>query len=282
MSLGNVILVSESDKKLEGDEELFVQSLPVSELPIKHVNKPPSSGEEYLRMVRQEAIKTPYVFTASQTPLHNTKKKAAEWVKRGWEAGNVLKSSSLEIEKLLPREEWEILFINKFEKLRKALRLCISKNFNRFPLSPGIRLPKWRAEADWYKFCYGVDLPTQKQLKIVNEIGNQEANIKESGNLPSLSIISRLDQQTTLTLLSYHAKWLNITGITKEQSRWIFALFLRVDQLLMPDQISTLRELCRKCIEIRRSMRNQDDLELPSINIFITIVRRYFGQKDLG
>ncbi|CAG8440035.1 13060_t:CDS:10 [Ambispora leptoticha] len=274
MSLGNVISVSDSNKELDGEEELFVQSLPVSELPIKHVNKPPSSGAEYLRMVRQEAVKIPYVFTASQPSLHNNQNKAAEWVKRGWEAGEVLKSDSLEIVKLLPRREWENLFINKFEKLRKALRLFISKNFNRFPPSSGIRLPKWHAEADWYKFCYGVDLPTKKREHL-------KKNVNEIGNLPSLSVISQLDQQTTLSLLSYHTKWLEITGITKEQSRWIFALFLRVDQLLTSDQMSILRELCRRCIEIRKSMRSKDDQNLPAANIFITIVTRYFGQKDL-
>ncbi|KAG9290318.1 hypothetical protein G9A89_007049 [Geosiphon pyriformis] len=301
------------------EESTLGSTLPVSVQPVKRVNKPPSSGEEYLRMVRLEATQIPDVFLAVKPPIHTTgQKKAANWVKRGWEAAlAVTETNSVINQEFLPRLDWELVFMDRFERLRKAFQSFLSKNPNSLPLPPDVSIPKSRAEADWYKFCYGSKLSDkgseesetkEKPCSLLEDFALEDNKI--SGNPPFLSIISRLNQQTTLALLSFHINWISFPGIKHSQYQWIFALLIRIDKLLMSEQLSILRELCRKCIEIRNLMvidpkfsinltnktkfsisllkndfntqENSHDQRLSFVNVIITIVRRYFGQKDLG
>ncbi|CAG8438639.1 9719_t:CDS:2 [Diversispora eburnea] len=81
------------------------------------------------------------------------------------------------------------------------------------------------------------------------------------------------------------------TGMTITKSQWIFALFIRIDQLLTSNQMVILREMCRKCITIRKNLVIRKDLmkelftvvtTMTSLNMIITIIRNYFGQQDFG
>lgn len=85
-----------------------------------------------------------------------------------------------------------------------------------------------------------------------------------------------LFQTTTITLLSYHIKWLD-TGMTTTKSQWIFALLIRIDKLLTSNQMATLREMCRKCISIRKNLVIRKDLmkELFTVFTIYTILNTY-------
>ncbi|CAB4412459.1 unnamed protein product [Rhizophagus irregularis] len=144
--------------------------------------------------------------------------------------------------------EWEKIFLMKFDLIRQGLEKHIRKNLK---IS---------------EFCRGKGLENEGD---VNEM-----------TLPRVSIVSRIDQTTTITLLLYHTKWLS-NGITIAQSQWLFALLLRVDKLLTPNQMATLRQLCKKCIQIRQKTDEEDLITLASLDMIIIIVRKYFGQKDL-
>ncbi|CAG8815602.1 23288_t:CDS:2, partial [Dentiscutata erythropus] len=50
------------------------------------------------------------------------------------------------------------------------------------------------------------------------------------------------------------------TGMTITKSQWIFALLIRIDQLLTSNQMVILREMCRKCITIRKNLVIRKDL----------------------
>ncbi|RGB42109.1 survival motor neuron interacting protein 1-domain-containing protein [Rhizophagus diaphanus] len=237
----------------EEDEELIQKALPVSgnSLP----NRPPATGEEYLRMVRSEANKRPNVVIAKNQINKSKEVRMAGWVKRGWANQMELDNFDQNSNNLV-NEEWEKIFLMKFDLIRQ--------------------FPARNDEAGWLKFCYGIiESPNFVEGKGLEN----EGDVNEM-TLPRVSIVSRIDQTTTITLLLYHTKWLS-NGITIAQSQWLFALLLRVDKLLTPNQMATLRQLCKKCIQIRQKTDEEDLITLASLDMIIIIVRKYFGQKDL-
>ncbi|CAG8556443.1 3615_t:CDS:2 [Paraglomus occultum] len=244
---------------VEEDDFIVSRAFPTSNKPFGSLNtRPPANGEEYLRLVNEEANKIPAVKIAPSPANKQSDDKIAGWVKRGWAE---MKKEENTVDKLMPNKEWEIKFLDGFEGMRQKLRRWIDKqasNINQ--AAETLEMPKHRNKTAWYKFCYG-----------------------SAGTVPTLSIISKVDQQTTLSLISYHTEWLSDNEISKAQSQWIFALLLRVDKLLTPNQTSLLRELCRKCIDIRKNLsaRDMDDINFASANIIISIIRGIFGQKDL-
>ncbi|RIB01326.1 survival motor neuron interacting protein 1-domain-containing protein [Gigaspora rosea] len=264
-------------------------------------NKPPSSGEEYLRMVQMEANKIPDIFVANK-PIQNNniainyksnQVKLAGWAKRGWansQSVSVEEQDKKNREIGLINEEWENAFLRRFESLRESLQRYIIKTSkgtklsNKSSLFPPVKLPNKKDEAGWLKFCYGLEVLNHESLTTKVSENNDNENYETAAMmLPFLNIISRLNQPTTISLLFYHTKWLD-GGITITKSQWLFALFVKVDKLVTPNQMAILRSVCRKCIDIRQNldMFDVEDPILASLNMIITIVRRYFGQRDLG
>ncbi|CAG8510774.1 16103_t:CDS:2 [Acaulospora colombiana] len=275
------------------EDELLQPVLPVSRKPITKPGKPPATGEEYLQMVRLEASKTQNVTVSDNVSDRSSKVKMAGWVKRGWanaETTLIEEQDRHNRESGLVDEEWENRFLERFQNLRKALQLHMDEASKGSPSSgdslyPPAKLPKSQDEAGWSRFCYGLNFSGVDSPKLTRE---DEGDEVAAMMLPSWHIISRMDQPTTIALLSYHIRWLN-TGMSIAKSQWLFALLIRIDKILTPDQMSILRGLCRKCIDIRRSLMkefstvdNEDDTTLASLNMIITIIRNYFGQRDLG
>nr|CAG8470958.1 13616_t:CDS:2 [Entrophospora candida] len=248
-------------------------------IPVLKPNKPPSSGDAYLSLVRNEAKKMPDIIMAKhpikRVPINNNSNvKMAAWVRTGW--ANLENDDNDDddngqqdnkVNNSLVNKEWEERFLFRFEKLRKDL-----EEFKMSNDRSGVKkLPKRQDEPGWFKFCYGEQEKTN-ELEEIKMICS-----------PSLSIIKRLDQATTYSVLSYHIKWLKDDDITVRQSQWMFALLLHLDKLLTAGQISNLRVLCKKCIEIRGNLVvEKNDQKIAMLNIIITIVKRYFGQQDLG
>jgi hypothetical protein len=125
-----------------------------------------------------------------------------------------------------------------------------------------VRLPGARDERAWHAFCIG------------------DGERARAG--PTLSVVRALDQPRTVLLLGMMAKWLRKDAMSPQHARWLFALLLRVDRLLTADATSALRTLCRRCAALRAAMTPADDAALvASLNMVVTIVGLYFGQRDL-
>ncbi|CAJ0765197.1 21267_t:CDS:2, partial [Entrophospora sp. SA101] len=208
------------------------------------------SGDAYLSLVRNEAKKMPDIIMAKhpikRVPINNNSNvKMAAWVRTGW--ANLENDDNDDddngqqdnkVNNSVVNKEWEERFLFRFEKLRKDLEEFKMSN----DISGVKKLPKRQDEPGWFKFCYGEQEKTN-ELEEIKMICS-----------PSLSIIKRLDQATTYSVLSYHIKWLKDDDITVRQSQWMFALLLHLDKLLTAGQISNLRVLCKKCIEIRGNL----------------------------
>ncbi|CAI2163165.1 13479_t:CDS:2 [Funneliformis geosporum] len=265
----------EKDKDESESEVLIQKVLPVSEKPLPR-DRPPATGEEYLRMVRLEAIKRPTVIK-TKNPITQPKGiKVAKWVKRGWE----YQTEYDNYDQNFVKKDWENRFLMKFDLIRQGLEKRVRKNFGPSRNKSSIELPARNDEAGWLKFCYGVN-SIHESLNLAKDIGLENEGDIDEMTLPLVSVVSQMDQITTITLLSYHQKWIS-NGITIAQSQWLFALLARVDNLLMPNQMAILRQLSEKCIQLRQKVDEEDLIMFASLNIIITIVRKYFGQKDLS
>ncbi|CAG8570236.1 5907_t:CDS:2, partial [Racocetra fulgida] len=146
--------------------------------------QPPSSGEEYLRMVQLEANKIPDFFVANKpiqnnniaTSYKSNQVKIAGWAKRGW-----ANSQSISIEEQdkknreigLINEEWENAFLSRFENLREGIKPLPNKT-----LFPPVKLPNKQDEAGWLKFCYGLEIPNYESSTKVSE--NEETETDEA------------------------------------------------------------------------------------------------------
>uniref|UniRef100_A0A1D1YEQ8 Gem-associated protein 2 n=1 Tax=Anthurium amnicola TaxID=1678845 RepID=A0A1D1YEQ8_9ARAE len=268
-----IVTKFEEDLYEEENDELVQKALPVSGKSLP--NRPPATGEEYLRMVRSEANKRPSVVIAKNQINKSKEVRIAGWVKRGWANQMELDNFDQNSNNMV-NEEWEKIFLMKFDLIRQRLEKHIRKNLKSLKNKPSVKFPARNDEAGWLKFCYGVN----GSSNLLEGKGLENEGDVNEMTLPFVSIVSRIDQVTTITLLQYHTKWLS-NGITIAQSQWLFALFLRVDKLLTPNQMSALRQLCKKCIQIRQKTDEDDLITLASLDMIIIIVRKYFGQKDL-
>lgn len=91
-----------------------------------------------------------------------------------------------------------------------------------------------------------------------------------------------LNRPTIIKLLIYASKWLNANS-NENLSRWIFLLFLRLDNLLDHIDCSIVRDLAKKAIKIKVNTIPQDinDVSKYTIDMVIVIVGDYYRQRDL-
>ena len=65
-----------------------------------------------------------------------------------------------------------------------------------------------------------------------------------------------------------------------DKSLWVFTLLLYLDPVMVAQHVSVVRELGRRCIELRNAKEAHDD-SVIRLNMVITIVAKVFGQADL-
>ncbi|CAK7891743.1 hypothetical protein CAAN1_01S06876 [[Candida] anglica] len=90
---------------------------------------------------------------------------------------------------------------------------------------------------------------------------------------------TELDHSTTIKLLIYSTQWLS-TNTPSMLSRWIYMLFLRLDNLLDHNECAIVRSLAQKAIKLR-TKPNLSPISRYTIDMIITIVGKYYHQKDL-
>lgn len=97
---------------------------------------------------------------------------------------------------------------------------------------------------------------------------------------PTMSMLCRIDQYTALNLIKWNTGWLSSTS-PQQQMMWIFFLLVKIDMVMTSDELSILRELCKKCLILRNSKTNLPLYIQSNIDMVILIVGNLFGQKDL-
>ncbi|XP_050809941.1 gem-associated protein 2 isoform X2 [Gopherus flavomarginatus] len=172
-------------------------------------------------------------------------------------------------------------------KLRKKQTVNISslnKHRNHWKaqhLDSNVTMPKSEDEEGWKLFCLGEKLYSEAAIAVS---GNENLGIDyiKIGFPPFLSIVSRMNQATVTSVLEYLINWFGEREFTPELGRWLYALLACLEKPLLPEAHSLIRQLARRCSEVRVLEENKNEEKVSALNLLICLVSRYFDQRDLA
>ncbi|XP_026520249.1 gem-associated protein 2 isoform X2 [Notechis scutatus] len=235
-------------------EELMPRLLPVEDCELAEdfdPTVPPRTPQEYLKRVQIEAAKCPDVVVAQIDPKKLKKKQTLNISLSGCQPAP---------EGYSPTLKWQQQQVSHFSTIRQ---------------------PTTDDEEGWKKFCLGEKL----YLELTDQISSDESpgiDYVQIGFPPLLSIVSRMNQATVTSVLEYLTNWLVEKEFTPELGRWLYALLACLEKPLLPEAHSLIRQLARKCSEVRVLEENKNDEKVSALNLLICLVGRYFDQYDLA
>nr|XP_042116514.1 gem-associated protein 2 isoform X2 [Peromyscus maniculatus bairdii] len=235
-------------------EELMPRLLPVEPCDLTEgfdPSVPPRTPQEYLRRVQIEAAQCPDVVVAQIDPKKLKRKQSVNISLSGCQPAP---------EGYSPTLQWQQQQVVRFSAVRQ---------------------PKSEDEEGWKKFCLGERLCAEGA---VGPSTNESPGIDyvQIGFPPLLSIVSRMNQATVTSVLEYLSNWFGERDFTPELGRWFYALLACLEKPLLPEAHSLIRQLARRCSEVRLLVSSKDDERVPALNLLICLVSRYFDQRDLA
>ncbi|KAI8855300.1 survival motor neuron interacting protein 1-domain-containing protein [Chytridium lagenaria] len=252
----------------------------------------PSSGLEYLRMVRMEAELCPQVVRAS-LPTHIKSEAQNPSIPdlRLQYFGNALEEAPSLPRHLRASPYWIHAFLGEFNELRAVFADRIreqkkkKKKKRKDYIQWALVLPSSNDKPGvWKTFCYGVEdskafskdtndtlaMETKDDasalmddeeegevmadVSLARAIGRVGTGFDVEEPMPLLNITAAMDHESAINLLQNHIQWIRNDDITPFQVQWVLALLLRLETPLFSEHVSTLRDLCRKCQKVRSQM----------------------------
>uniref|UniRef100_A0A8C9FWK8 Gem-associated protein 2 n=1 Tax=Pavo cristatus TaxID=9049 RepID=A0A8C9FWK8_PAVCR len=98
----------------------------------------------------------------------------------------------------------------------------------------------------------------------------------------TLSLYVSLLKATVTSVLEYLISWFGEKKFTPELGRWFYALLACLEKPLLPEAHSLIRQLARRCSEVRVLEENKNEEQVSALNLLICLVSRYFDQRDLA
>ncbi|XP_068021625.1 gem-associated protein 2 isoform X2 [Melanerpes formicivorus] len=239
-------------------EELMPRLLPVDDCDLAEdfdPTVPPRTPQEYLKRVQIEAARCPDVVVAQIDPRKLRKKQTV----------NISISRCQPApEGYSPTLKWQQQQVANFSAVRQSL----TKHRNHWRsqhLDSNVSMPKSEDEEGWKKFCLGE--------RVYSEI---EA-LSDNENLGVNYI-----KATVTSVLEYLISWFGEKKFTPELGRWLYALLACLEKPLLPEAHSLIRQLARRCSEVRVLEENKNAEQISALNLIICLVSRYFDQRDLA
>lgn len=100
---------------------------------------------------------------------------------------------------------------------------------------------------------------------------------------PSVSLLLQFDHVLTQKLLTMHTEWLNSSQITPQRGAWLYGLLARLEKPLYQDTAAVVRQLYRRCSELRSQLNATSegfDESLAVLNLLVGVAGTYFGQGE--
>ncbi|TKS86323.1 Gem-associated protein 2 [Collichthys lucidus] len=254
-------------------EELMPRLLPVefeASAEDLDLNGPPRNPREYLRQVQLEASLCPEVVVAQIDPKKLKKKQTVNASVAGCHAAPVGFSPSL---------SWQKQQVSNFSDVRQSITKN-RKHWSTQTLDDNVLMPQLTDEEGWKRFCLGetVYLGTPS----CQTDAEPALDYSKVGFPPFLSIVSRLNQSTVLMVLEVLISWFEDNKFVPQLGCWLYSLLACLEKPLLPEAHSSIRQLARRCAQLRSTLESQDDEQLPALNLLICLVARYFEQNDLA
>ncbi|CAB3402144.1 unnamed protein product [Caenorhabditis bovis] len=173
---------------------------------------------------------------------------------------------------LIPSIEWQEAKGREFAENRDKIHfICANSAAPR--KFPG-RRPKTDDEEAWH---------TLLLERCPSEAEHLKASFPNHVGLPpALSILRQFSCKLINELISYLVEWSESEGLTRPIREWIYALLLFVEVPLIPETISSLRELAKEARRTRSRLDSSRIEEANEFSMFIAIIGIYFNQKDLS
>ncbi|XP_032098390.1 gem-associated protein 2 isoform X3 [Sapajus apella] len=238
-------------------EELMPRLLPVEPCDLTESfdpSVPPRTPQEYLRRVQIEAAQCPDVVVAQIDPKKLKRKQSVNISLSGCQPAP---------EGYSPTLQWQQQQVAQFSTVRQNVNKHRS-HWKSQQLDSNVTMPKSEDEEGWKKFCLGEKLCADGA---VGPATNESPGIDyvQIGFPPLLSIVSRMNQ-----------------------GRWLYALLACLEKPLLPEAHSLIRQLARRCSEVRLLVIGS---LLPRLEWSGAITAhcspnllrlRYFDQRDLA
>lgn len=226
----------------------------------------PTTGDEYLRKVHQEARNCPQVLVASIDPLKLRP------------SSGVIPRTPSDFEKLRPLVgfepsiEWQLEQVSLFSEVRQRFAFEKQQRISRNP----------RPKPD--EVLSGISRAEEWLEKIENET-----------IVPLVSIVTLIPGARILQLICWHTELIQ-RRFTAQQGRWLFALLAALEKPLSPEACDSIRALARAASKARAAIGDysagpsQEDTaevikhreHITALNLIICLVSRYFSQTDLA
>uniref|UniRef100_A0A2K5UGJ6 Gem-associated protein 2 n=3 Tax=Cercopithecidae TaxID=9527 RepID=A0A2K5UGJ6_MACFA len=224
-------------------EELMPRLLPVEPCDLTEgfdPSVPPRTPQEYLRRVQIEAAQCPDVVVAQIDPKKLKRKQSVNISLSGCQPAP---------EGYSPTLQWQQQQVAQFSTVRQNVNKHRS-HWKSQQLDSNVTMPKSEDEEGWKKFCLGEKLCADGA---VGPATNESPGIDyvQIGFPPLLSIVSRMNQATVTSVLEYLSNWFGERDFTPELGRWLYALLACLEKPLLPEAHSLIRQLARRCSEVR-------------------------------
>uniref|UniRef100_A0A1A8JZM1 Gem-associated protein 2 n=1 Tax=Nothobranchius kuhntae TaxID=321403 RepID=A0A1A8JZM1_NOTKU len=231
----------------------------------------PRNPQEYLRQVQLEASLCPEVVVAQIDPT-KLKKQTVNVSVAGCHAAPQGFSPSL---------RWQQQQVSNFSDVRQS----ITKNRQHWRsqiLDDNVQMPRLTDEEGWKRFCLGENVYQGTSSGPTDAHQEPALDYGKMGFPPFLSIVSRLNQSTVLMLLDVLISWFEEREFVPQLGCWLYALLACLEKPLLPEAHSSIRQLARRCAQLRSTLDCQENENLPALNLLICLVARYFEQSDLA
>ncbi|XP_067389887.1 gem-associated protein 2 isoform X3 [Emydura macquarii macquarii] len=240
-------------------EELMPRLLPVGDCDLAEdfdPTMPPRTPQEYLKRVQIEAARCPDVVVAEIDPKKLRKKQTVNISLTGCHPAP---------EGYSPTLKWQQQQVSHFSAVRQSL----NKHRNHWKaqhLDSNVTMPKSEDEEGWKLFCLGKRVYSEAAIEVS---GNENLGIDYI-------------KATVTSVLEYLINWFGGKEFTPELGRWLYALLACLEKPLLPEAHSLIRQLARRCSEVRVLEENKNEERASALNLLICLVSRYFDQRDLA
>uniref|UniRef100_A0A668A3N0 Gem-associated protein 2 n=1 Tax=Myripristis murdjan TaxID=586833 RepID=A0A668A3N0_9TELE len=249
-------------------EELMPRLLPVEtagDAQELDLSGTPRNPQEYLRQVQLEAALCPEVVVAQIDPKKLKKKKQTVNVSvAGCPAAPVGLSPSL---------KWQQQQVSSFSDVRQSITKH-RRHWSSQTLDDNVLMPQLTDEEGWKKFCLGEKVCLGASSCNTDADSEPALDYCKVGFPPFLSIISRLNQATVSVVLEILITWFEERDFVPQLGQWLYALLACLEKPLLPEAHSLIRQLARRCAQLRSTMESQEDERLPALNLLICLVAR--------
>jgi len=254
----------------DSEDEVCRAALPVRPLPSNfQPSAAPTTAEEYLQHVMWEAKQCEEIKTVELD--ESRRAQHASLFRR--------QTKAVAPPDYLPSKDEQEDMLHRFKSAVKTV-----EHSRTLPKKePTVVMPNSDEEWRWCLFCHGSKFlrSIAKEVEMDDlDVDSIPENVEAAK--PLMSTLLNIDESMSQDLMEWSVSWLRAAGeLTPHQGVWLYGLLSIMHKPLIPELCSNLRQLVYLCAKYRSRLESRTDPSFIHLNLVITVVSRYFDQKDL-